>query len=417
MPRRPRPRRPFLFAAPQREERPFLLDALRQETVGGALLLAAAVIALVWANSPWHDTYEQARHFSVGPLTLEGWAADGLLTIFFYVAGLELKRELVTGSLRHLSRALVPLVAAVAGMVVPALLYVGLVLGMGDVEATVGWAVPMATDIAFALAVLAVAGSALPPALRAFLLTLAVVDDLGAITVIAVFFTESLDLAALALAVVLLGGYAVLQHRRVRTPLVYVPLALAVWWLTYQSGIHATVAGVALGLLTRVRPDPEEKSSPAERLEHRLRPLSAGVAVPVFALAAAGVPVTASALGAMSTDAAALGVIVGLVVGKCVGVFGGAWLTARLTHADLSPDLTWRDIVAVGILSGIGFTVCLLISDLAFGDEPARLARIKAAVLLASLIAALAAAVLLRFRQRTSQAADTSSSSGNAPAG
>jgi Na+:H+ antiporter, NhaA family len=400
-----------LFTAPLQAERRFLSDALRQETVGGAILLGVTLIALAWANSPWHGSYENVRHLQVGPLTVERWAADGLLTLFFYVAGLELKRELVTGSLRHLSRALVPVVAAVAGMVVPALFYLGMVLGLGDAGAVRGWAVPMATDIAFALALLAVAGSALPPALRAFLLTLAVVDDIGAITVIAVFFTTSLDFAALALAVALSGVYAVLQHRRIRTPLVYLPLVVGVWWMTYQSGIHATVAGVALGLLTRVRPDREEASSPAERLEHRLRPWSAGVAVPFFALAAAGVPLTAGALGAMSIDAAALGVIVGLVAGKAVGVFAGAWLTARVSRASLSPDLAWWDIFGVAILSGVGFTVCLLIADLAFGDDPSRLLRIKAAVLIASLLAGLVGALVRRVRHRAYRAASTVESS------
>ncbi|MET9023854.1 Na+/H+ antiporter NhaA [Actinopolymorpha sp. NPDC004070] len=384
-------------------ERSFLGDVLRQETVGGALLLAAAVIALVWANSPWHDGYEHVREFAIGPLSVEQWAADGLLAIFFYVAGLELKRELVTGSLRKLSLALVPVVAALAGMVVPALLYVAVVSGSGDRSALGGWAVPTATDIAFALAVLAVAGSALPPALRAFLLTLAVVDDLGAITVIAVFFTDHLDLVALAVAVVLVGVYAYLQHRRVRTPWIYVPLALAAWWFVHESGVHATVAGVALGLLTRVRPDPDEEHSPAERLEHRIRPLSAGLAVPAFALFAAGVPVSAAALGAMVRDPAAVGVMVGLVVGKAVGVFGGAWLTATFTRADLNPDLEWRDMLAVAALSGIGFTVSLLVADLAFSSDPAGTARVKAAVLTASLVAAAIAVLLLRLRRRARQ--------------
>ncbi|GAA5036708.1 Na+/H+ antiporter NhaA [Actinopolymorpha pittospori] len=394
-----RPHR-LVFPAQTGAERTFLGDVLRQETVGGALLLAAAVIALVWASSPWNASYEHLRHLQLGPLSVEQWASDGLLAVFFYVAGLELKRELVTGSLHRPALALVPVVAALAGMVVPAVLFTGVVLGSGDRVALAGWATPTATDIAFALAVLAVAGSALPPALRAFLLTLAVVDDLGAITVIAVFFTAHLDLLPLALAVVLLGVYAVLQNRRVRTPWIYVPLGVATWWCMYESGIHATVAGVALGLLTRVRPDPDEPTSPAERLEHRLRPLSAGLAVPLFALFAAGVPVSWSALGATVTDAAAVGVIVGLVLGKTIGVFGGAWLTARFTHAELNPDLGWRDVLAVSVLAGIGFTVALLIADLAFAGDAERVTHVKTGILVASLLAALVAVLLLRFRQR-----------------
>ena len=393
-------RRRLLLPDQSRSDRTYVLDALRQETVGGALLLLATVVALVWANSPWQTSYAHARAFMVGPLPLEAWASDGLLAVFFFVAGLELKRELLTGSLRHLSRAAVPVVAALAGMAVPAVLFVGVVLGAGDRDALPGWAIPTATDIAFALAVLAVAGPRLPPALRAFLLTLAVVDDLGAITVIAVFFTDSVHLVPLALAAVLLGVYALLQLRRVGTPFVYVPLALAIWWCFHESGVHPTVAGVALGLLTRVRADPGEEHAPAERLEHRFRPWSAGIAVPLFALAAAGVPVSVAALTDIVADPAAVGVVAGLVVGKTVGVFGGAWLTARLTHAELNPDLSWRDILAVSVLSGVGFTVCLLLAELAFGSDPARVERTKAAVLVASLVAAAAATVLLRLRHR-----------------
>jgi NhaA family Na+:H+ antiporter len=398
------PRR-LSFPVPSRHELAVLATVLRQESVGGALLLVATVAALVWANSPWHESYTHAREFTIGPLSAEAWATDGLLAIFFYVAGLELKRELVTGSLRQLSRALVPVVAAVGGMAVPALVFTAVVLASGDRDGLRGWAVPMATDIAFALGVLAVAGSGLPGALRAFLLTLAIVDDLGAIIVIALFFTESLHLVPLGLALALLAGYAVLQHRRVRTPLVYVPLAIAIWWFTHESGVHATIAGVALGLLTRVRPDPGEEHSPAERLEHRLRPWSAGVAVPLFALAAAGVPVTPDALAAMVSDPAAVASFVGLVVGKAIGVFGGAWLTARLTHASLNPDLSWADVVAIALLAGIGFTMCLLFAELAFEADPARMARVKAAVMIGSVTAALLAVVLLRFRRVRHQAA------------
>ena len=253
------------------------------------------------------------------------------------------------------------------------------------------------------------------------------VDDLGAITIIAVFFTESLHLLPLGGAVAVLAVYAVLQrsrvlqpagipygqgdswhHRflawhRILAPLVYVSLAVALWWFVYSSGIHATVAGVALAFVTRARPDRDEEHSPAERSEHRLRPLSAGIAVPVFALTSAGVPVSADALAAVASDPAAVGVIVGLVAGKTVGVFGGAWLTARLTGAELNADLEWWDILAVAVLSGIGFTVCLLVGELAFAADPDRLARVKMAILVASVTATALAVVLLRIRQRASR--------------
>jgi NhaA family Na+:H+ antiporter len=397
-----RPRRTVLGRLPYPETR-FLLGALREETVGGALLLGAAAIAVVWASSPWSDSYETLRNATVGPealhlhLTLEQWAADGLLAIFFFVAGLELKRELVVGQLRQPSEAALPVAAAVCGMVVPAGVYL-LVTRLGG-GSTDGWAVPMATDIAFALAVLAVLGSALPTPLRAFLLTLAIVDDLGAIVVIAVVFTDDIDLVKLGLAALAVGGWLFLQHRRVTAPWLLLPLALVTWVLVHESGVHATIAGVALGLATRVRPDPDEHGSPAEHMEHVVRPVSAGVAVPVFALLAAGVAVTPSALRDVFTGAVSLGIVAGLVVGKVVGVVGGAWLTARLTRAELSEDLDWNDIVAVGLLSGIGFTVSLLMGELAFDDSPL-LTQVTMAVLVASVLAALCAAPVLRMRQR-----------------
>lgn len=395
-----RARRIVLKALPTTEQR-FVAEALREETVGGVLLLVAATVALVWASSPWSGAYDDLRHFVVGPsalhldLDLETWTADGLLAIFFFVAGVELKRELVVGQLRNLSEAVLPMVAALAGMVVPALLFLALVAG--DADAVAGWAVPIATDIAFALAVLAVLGSSLPPALRAFLLTLAVVDDLGAILVIAVGFTDDLNLLALAGGVAAIGVWAFLQHLRVHSGLLLVPLALLTWGLVHESGVHATIAGVALGLATRVRPDAEEKASPAEHLEHLVRPVSAGIAVPLFALMSAGVAVTPSALGDAARDGAAVAVVAALVVGKFAGVFGGTWLTARLTRAELSPDLRWGDVAAVAFLSGIGFTVSLLISDLAFAGED-RLDHIKVAVLAGSLLSAALAGITLRVR-------------------
>lgn len=382
----------------------FIADALRQETVGGALLLGAAVAGLIAANTGLADAYESLKDVTIGPsalnldLTLQTWAADGLLAIFFFVAGLELKRELVVGTLREPAQAVLPVVAAVGGMAVPALLF--LLITLGDAEARAGWAIPMATDIAFALAVLAVVGSHLPPALRAFLLTLAVVDDLGAITVIALFFTDYLKLLPLVVAAALLVGYFLLQRARVQTRWIYIPLALAVWVLVHESGVHATVAGVALGLLTRVKPDPDEDASPAERLEHRVRPLSAGLAVPIFAFLSAGVAVNLGNVPDLLGEPLVIGIVVGLVVGKLVGVFGGAWLTARFTRAELDPSLRWIDMVGLALVSGVGFTVSLLIAELAFEDVVSRLDAAKSGVLMGSLVAAGLGAVILRSRDR-----------------
>jgi len=379
-------------------ERNFVADALRAETVGGVLLLVAAIAALIWANTPLKDSYETVLGFHMGPsalgldLSLQHWAADGLLAVFFFVAGIELKRELVAGELRDPKAALLPVAAALCGMAVPALVYaLTNVLGDGALD---GWAVPTATDIAFALAVLAVIGTSLPSALRAFLLTLAVVDDLFAILIIAVFFTADLNFAALAGAVVGLGVFWLLLRKDVRGWYVYVPLALVNWGLMYNSGVHATIAGVAMGLMLRCTRREGEPHSPGEHVEHLVRPLSAGLAVPLFALFSAGVAVSGGVLGDVFRRPETLGV----VVGKAVGVFGGTWLTAHFTRASLSDDLAWPDVFAVASLAGIGFTVSLLIGELAFDGDPALTDEVKAAVLVGSLIAAVCAGTLLKIR-------------------
>jgi NhaA family Na+:H+ antiporter len=384
-------------------ERTFVTDALRTETVGGVLLLLAAVAALVWANIPaLRDSYESVSHYHLGPaslgldLSIAHWAADGLLAIFFFVAGIELKRELVAGDLRDPKAAVLPVVAALCGMAVPALVYVLTSTAGGGSLA--GWAVPTATDIAFALAVLAVIGTSLPSALRAFLLTLAVVDDLFAILIIALFFTETIEFAALGGAVAALAVFWLLLRKGVRGWYVYVPLALVVWGLMYNSGVHATIAGVAMGLMLRCHRREGEEHSPGEHIEHLVRPLSAGLAVPLFALFSAGVSVSGGALGDVFTQPETLGVVLGLVVGKTIGIFGGTWLTARFTKASLSDDLEWADVFAVATLAGIGFTVSLLIGELAFTGDAVLADEVKAAVLVGSVIAAVLASVLLKVR-------------------
>ncbi|WP_446038855.1 Na+/H+ antiporter NhaA [Streptomyces sp. SID1121] len=389
-------------------ERNYVADALRTETVGGLLLLAAAVAALIWANTPVSASYTTVRDFHLGPsalglhLSVQHWAADGLLAVFFFVAGVELKRELVAGELRDPRAAALPVVAALCGMATPALVYLVVnVVGGGSLD---GWAVPTATDIAFALAVLAVLGTSLPAALRAFLLTLAVVDDLFAILIIAVFFTSDLDFAALGGAFAGLAVFWLLLRKGVRGWYVYVPLALVNWALMYNSGIHATIAGVAMGLMLRCVRTGDEAQSPGERVEHLVRPLSAGFAVPVFALFSAGVLVTGSVLGDVFTRPETLGVVLGLVAGKAVGIFGGTWLAARFTRARLNEDLAWPDVFAVAVLAGIGFTVSLLIGELAFSGDAALTDEVKASVLLGSLIAAVLAGVLLKLRVRTYRA-------------
>ncbi|MDC7337676.1 Na+/H+ antiporter NhaA [Streptomyces lydicus] len=382
-------------------ERNFIADALRTETVGGVLLLVAAVAALIWANT-LGGSYAAVSGFHLGPaslgldLSIQHWAGNGLLAVFFFVAGIELKRELVAGELRDPRAAALPVIAALCGMAMPAAVYFTVnTLGGGSLQ---GWAIPTATDIAFALAVLAVIGTSLPAALRAFLLTLAVVDDLFAILIIAIFFTSKISFLPLGLAVAGLALFYFLLRKGVRGWYVYVPLALVIWGLMENSGVHATIAGVAMGLMLRCHRRDGEDRSPGERIEHLVRPLSAGLAVPLFALFSAGVVISGGALHDVFTRPETLGVVLGLVVGKALGIFGGTWLTARFTKAELNPDLKWPDVFALASLAGIGFTVSLLIDELAFADNLALAAEIKAAVLIGSLLAAVLAGTLLKIR-------------------
>ncbi|OLT01577.1 Na+/H+ antiporter NhaA [Pseudonocardia sp. CNS-004] len=377
---------------------------LRTETVGGMVLLGATAVALLWANSPWSPAYQAMRDLVVGPaalhldLTLAHWATDGLLAVFFFVVGLELKRELVIGELSTKSQAMLPVAAALGGMIVPALL--ALFVGWGSPGMDQAWAIPVATDIAFALGVLAVAGSTLPVTARVFLLGLAVADDLGGIIVIAVLFSSGLDVLWIG-AVVLAGAlYWWLQRKRVRSSWLYVPLGLFTWVAMHEAGVHATIAGVMLGLLTRVKADPDEEYAPALRLEHRLQPWSAGFCVPVFALFAAGVPIGGEALRAVFTEPVAVGIMVGLLVGKLIGIFGSSWLVIRFTPASRPRGLSWLDLAAVSMLGGVGFTVSLLIAELSLADHEGLLDTAKAAILLASAAAALIGAALLIRRGR-----------------
>jgi NhaA family Na+:H+ antiporter len=395
---------PRLFARGSWSETSRIGDILRRETVGGILLLVGAAVALLWANSPWRDGYTALAELRVGPaalhldLSLATWAADGLLAIFFFVAGLELKREFVAGDLRSPARALLPIAAAVGGMIAPAIIYTAINFGG---EGLAGWAIPTATDIAFALSVLALIGSSLPDALRTFLLTLAVVDDLLAITIIAVFYTDSLEIVPLLLALLPLTAFTVLVQRRVRSWWLLLPLALLTWVLVHESGVHATVAGVLLGFAVPViRRQEGPGPGLAEHFEHRWRPLSAGVAVPVFAFFASGVTVIGGGLGAAFSDSITLGIVAGLVAGKVVGIMGATWLVQRVTRAELSEELGWTDVLGLSLLAGIGFTVSLLIGELAFGTGSAADDHVKIGVLTASLLAALLATVVLRYRNR-----------------
>lgn len=372
-----------------------------RETTGGALLLGAALLALVWANSPWSAAYETLAGTVVGPqaldldLSLSDWAADGLLAVFFFVVGLELKHEFVAGSLRSPREAGVPILAAVGGMALPAAIYLVVVHLLGDPGASGGWAVPTATDIAFALAVLAVFGRGLPTAVRTFLLTLAVVDDLLAILVIAVAFTAGLDWAFLGLGLAGVALFGLLVRRRRPRGWLLLPVAVTTWALVHASGVHATVAGVLLGFTVPALAVHGERESRTHRYEHLVGPWSAGIALPVFAFFAAGVSV-AGGVGEVLGQPVAVAIVVALVVGKLAGVLGVTALVTRWTPLRLAQGIGLRDLLPIGFLAGIGFTVALLIAELSFTD-PGQTDAAKAAVLLASFAAAGLGAATLRW--------------------
>ncbi|MET8962977.1 Na+/H+ antiporter NhaA [Streptomyces sp. NPDC004074] len=384
--------------------------SLHSDLVGGLLLIGATVMALVWANSPLSPSYEAVNSFRFGlaalhlDLQLRTWAAEGLLAVFFFIVGNELKQEIVHGELRDPRRALLPVAAALGGAAVPALVFLAVNAPSSRVMVG-GWGIPMASDPAFAVAVLAVVGRHLPVPLRTFLLTLATVDDMCAVLVLAAAYTTGLNLVALgcAAAGLLLFGYLqngsgrAVTRAREAVPgwLLSGPLAVVVWALMHASGVHATIAGVALGLLMRTRTRGAETLSPSHRAEKILRPFSAAVAVPVFALMTAGVSWSGAKGFWQSTIT--WGVLGGMLVGKFLGVFGGSWLTARFTSARLNPLLAWPDIAGIGVLAGIGFTVCLLFAELSY-DDVAYLSQAKGAVLLSSASAALLAALILGRR-------------------
>ncbi|WP_457966383.1 Na+/H+ antiporter NhaA [Arthrobacter sp. D1-29] len=399
-------------------------EILRKETVGGILLVAAAVIALIWANSPASDSYFALRDFRIGyepwhlELSLGAWAADGLLAIFFFLVGLELKREFVAGDLRQFSKSVVPITAAVGGVAVPAVIYA--LINLTSPGTLRGWAIPTATDIAFAVAVLAIIGSHLPSALRIFLLTLAVVDDLIAISIIAVFYSSNIQAGPLLLALIPLAVYTFLaqKHRRffgtrpAAAWVILLPLGVITWALVHASGIHATVAGVLLGfaipvIRSQASGGPAAGPGLSEIFEHRFRPISAGIAVPVFAFFSAGVAVGGpDGLISALTDPVAIGIIVALVLGKPIGILGTTWVLTKATRASLDRSLKWIDVFGMSLLAGIGFTVSLLVAELSFGHGSAHDDHAKVGILAASLLAALLAAAVLGTRNRQYRAVE-----------
>ncbi len=373
------------------------------ETTSGVLLLAAAIIALVWANSPLYQSYIDLTKIVVGPeafhldLTLGKWAADGLLAVFFFIVGVELKHEIVAGSLRSPKEAGVPIFAAVGGMAVPAIIFAVVIFASGDTAAIDGWAIPTATDIAFAIAVLAIFGRGLPRAIRTFLLTLAVVDDLLAIIIIAVFYTDHLEPLLLLASVGVVAVFGLIVRSRRPYAWLLLPLAFVAWALMHASGVHATIAGVLLGFTVPAMAMHGEAHPRTHHYEHEVRPFSSGIALPLFAFFSAGVSLVAGD-GAASAifQPVVLAIVLGLVLGKLLGVLGATAIVTRLTPLRLPDSIGLRDLLPVGFLTGIGFTVSLLIAELSFTDE-ALTTGAKLAILIASGIAAILAAAFLRW--------------------
>ncbi len=445
---------PQHFESPQQETRPLervfarvltpFEEFIHQETASGALLMIAAVLALIMANSGLYHAYQHVLHTHVVvgygdwviDKTLHHWINDGLMALFFLVVGLEIKREVLVGELADLRQATLPIVAAVGGMVVPASIYA---LVAGGV-APAGWGIPMATDIAFAVGVMVLLGSRVPKSLLTFLVALAIVDDLGAVAVIALFYTESLNLAALGAGALILALLVMLNLAGVRKPVGYVLLGVLLWLALLKSGVHATLAGVLTaftipatskldaGLFTEKVRDLADRmdhahepgvnimrnayqhsmlqtlangvqlvETPLQRMEHGLHLPVAFLVIPVFALANAGVPVELDGLGTTLGHPVVMGVILGLVVGKLVGVAGFSWMALKLGIGELPAGTRFGHLIGVGLLAGIGFTMSIFITELAFSDQPETLLLAKTGILAASLIAGTAGYLWLRL--------------------
>lgn len=410
-----------LFSRGSYAETARISDIMRKESVGGFILLAATVLAVVLANTQASHFYETVRDTEVG-ITVPGfshlmmnvhhWAADGLLTVFFFLTGLELKKEFVVGDLRSPGKAIVPVAAAFGGAITPAILYFA--INHGSDTAVHGWAIPAATDIAFAVAVLAGVGTFLPAALRTFLLTLAVVDDLIAIVIIALFYTSSFQAWYLIASIIPIGIYFWMTHKHERlfhekkwaAWVILLPLGLITWALFLESGIHATIAGVILGFCVPVRMTSQAKAAGShgglsEVLEHRLRPLSTGLCVPLFAFFSAGVAIGGwDGLQRAVTDPVAIGIIVGLVVGKTIGITGTTWLITRFRGVNLDSDIAWVDIIGLAVTGGIGFTVSMLVAELSFAAGDAHTEDAKIGIMIGSVTAAICGAIILSIRNK-----------------
>lgn len=423
------------------------------EAASGIVLVVATIVALVWANSPWSDVYHEILdlHLNIEfgdthiiDESVEHLINDGLMAIFFFVVGMEIKRELVAGELRDPRAAALPTIAAVGGMVLPALLFFS--LNTSGAEAK-GWGIPMATDIAFALGVMSLLGKRVPTQLKLFLLALAIVDDVGAIAVIAIFYTNEIDVPWLTAAVILLVVVYIMQRVRIWYVPIYTVIGAVIWFAALESGVHATIAGVALGLMTPATPlqrevkpdeivgtvvDPEdldaagarratlfvrESVSVAERLETLIHPFSSFVILPLFALANAGITLSSDGIRDASTSSVTLGIVLGLVVGKTVGVTLFSWLAVRFGICPLPRGVTWSQMISVSMLAGIGFTVALFITGLAYEGAEHEVfdTQARMGILLASLIASILGVVLLARSTRPASSSEAGTTEPSSP--
>jgi NhaA family Na+:H+ antiporter len=390
-----------LFPRPSGPEIGRIRQFLSTEFLGGIALFLAVICALVFANSPLRSTYDSFTQFQIGfgafRLDVKTWAADGLLAIFFALAGLELRREMAHGELKNPRRAALPIIAALCGMAGPALIYA--LITRGDAIALHAWVIPTSTDLAFSLTILGIAGSRIPTALRAFLLTLAITDDIVAIVLIAFFYSQTIKWRYLVLSFLVLAVYAVLQRKGFTAWWIAFPLAVCAWALMQQSGVHATVAGVLIGLLTNPHQD-RKGSSAVERFERFISPISALVSVPIFAFVTIGIAISSSAIGTLWHDKITYAIVISRLAGKVIGIVGGAWLVSKITRAELNPTLSWWDVSAIGVLAGIGFSVSLLVAVVSLGDFPDLLMAAESGILISGLISAVLAVIALQIRSR-----------------
>ncbi len=380
-----------------------LREFLASEASGGIILIGASAVALVIANSGWAQHYTEFLHTAVGPLSLLHWINDGLMAFFFLLVGLEIKREVVDGHLATWPDRILPLIAATAGMIVPMLIYRAITAGQSELAA--GWAIPAATDIAFAIAVLALVGKNIPSSLKLLLTTVAIADDMGAIGIIAFGYTKSINTAALMIAVLIVAAMAILNRAGIRAISVYLAGFVLLWGTLMMSGVHATVAGVVTALLVPVRVTPaapDAVDSPLHRLEHMLQKPVAWAVVPLFGFANAGV----AFVGVDPLARLQMAIALGLIIGKQVGIFGSIWLSVKVGLAPRPAGASWMQVYGMSLLCGIGFTMSLFIGGLAFGGT-AQSDAVKIGVVMGSCLSAAAGWIILRISSSLAASRDS----------